>query len=451
MDFVELCRKLISIDTTPTHGARAAAEFLAGLAHHYGLAVEVQEENDRGLAQANVIVRLARPFSSATEFMFQTRMDTPDPGPFALWIKTGQNPFEAHILDGAIYGLGSADCKLDALCKLQALSEFGKSAPSQMTLPPVLAFTFGEESGMTGALKLIRKNKVRAKQALIGEPSNLQILTAGSGFAHVEIYLPFEPDELAYREEHNLRENASTISKTFAGRPAHAASPHEGESAIVKLFHYLGHLPESIAVMEIEGGVNANTVPAQAFLEIDPCSGFRLPMANKLNQIFRSMRKLESEFLFHRDLDFSPPHPTLNMGLIRTVDSGVNMWGTVRIPPGITNDTYEKWMHQFKSEGLRIGAQFRVSDYKRPYRTDVQSPFCRQVKSLAQDLGLSSETGTHSSTNEASLFHRTGVECVSFGPGRREGNIHTPNEHVTIKDLEQATRFYLEVMARMCV
>lgn len=449
MDFVELCRKLIALDTTPAHGNSEAVRFLADVARARGFDVDIQEEIVKETAQANLLVRMSsvRP---AHELMLQTRLDTPDPGPFALWTHTGQNPFDAHIIEGEIWGLGAADCKLDALCKMDALANFRDAHGGRTgSLPPVLVYTFGEETGMAGALKLIRKNKMNAKYAVIGEPSDLRILTAGNGFAHVEIQLPFEEDELEYRDDHNLRENSSTISKTFSGKSAHSANPERGESAIIKMLAYLSQLPEDLAIMEIDGGVNSNTVPAQAFLEIDPFSGFRMPMAKKLNHVFAAVQRLEAEFLFHRDLDFSPPHPTLNLGAIRTRDYGIEITGTVRIPPGITNETYEGWMKNFRGECQRIGADFRVSDYKRPYRTDTNGNFVRTLRGLAKDLKLPAETGTHSSTNEASLFHRTGIECVSFGPGARDGNIHTPGERVKLEDLRRAVEFYDGLMARM--
>lgn len=449
MDFVELCRKLIALDTTPDHGNANAVRFLTEVALARGLKVELQHEVVKEVDQSNLIVRLGSQ-TPAQELMFQTRLDTPDPGPFALWSKTGQNPFDAHIIDGEIFGLGTADCKLDALCKIEAMARFGAAPKAAMgALPPVLVFTFGEESGMTGALKLIRKNKVTAKFAVIGEPSNLQILTAGNGFAQVEIYLPFEDDESDYRNDHNLRENSSTVSKTFSGKSSHSANPERGESAVIKMLSYLSQLPEDLAIMEIDGGVNANTVPAQAFLEIDPFSGFRLPMAKKLNHVFSAVQRLESEFLFHRDDDFSPPHPTLNLGSVRTQDDGVYIRGTVRIPPSISNEAYEDWMKSFRAECQKVKTDFRVSDYKRPYRTDPEGNFVRTLKGIAKDQGLSTDTGTHSSTNEASLFHRVGIECISFGPGPREGNIHTPTEHVKLEDLKKAEEFYLGLMTRM--
>lgn len=450
MDFVELCRKLISIDTSPSHGTAEAATWLADLARSKGLTVELQSENLGGLEQCNLILRMGAERPSQ-ELMLETHLDTPDPGPFALWTKTGQNPFDAHIIDAELYGLGAADCKLDFLCKLEALLRFQQSGAKKMNLPPVLVGTFGEETGMTGALRLIRKNKVSAKYALIGEASDLKVFTAGNGFAQVQIHIPFEEDELEYRSSHNLRESSSTVSKTFSGKSAHSSTPERGSSAIEKMLTYLGQLPEDLAVMEISGGVNANTVPAQAFLEIDPCSGFQFPMAKKMNQLFRSVKRLESEFMLYKDADFTPAYPTLNMGEMHTQESGVAIAATVRLPPIITNEIYETWMEMMRKNCAEIRADFRISDYKRPYRTNSQSSFVGTALDVLKLMKHGSDMGTHSSTNEASLFSRTGVECISFGPGVRDANIHTPNEHVRLGDLHSATEFYFQMMQRMCL
>src|SRR5207253_1979187 len=130
-------------------------QWLAALCQERGLFVEVQDEVLGDHQQANIIIRpnQERP---AVEFLLQTHLDTPDPGPFGFWTDTGHNPFDAHIIENKIFGLGTADVKLDFLCKLEALSSF--SPDSVWRLAPVLVGTYGEELGMAGALKLIRKN-----------------------------------------------------------------------------------------------------------------------------------------------------------------------------------------------------------------------------------------------------------------------------------------------------
>ncbi|MBO9668201.1 MAG: M20/M25/M40 family metallo-hydrolase, partial [Bdellovibrio sp.] len=370
MDLIEACRQFIAIDSTPSHGNRELARWAAAFCRQNGLHVEEQEEVVGDLEQVNII---ARPVSErpSAEFLFQTHLDTVDPGPFPLWTLTGSNPFDAHIIDGNIYGLGAADVKLDFLCKLVAIASFGNNRAWR--LPPVLVGTFGEESGMQGALKLIRKNKVAAKMALIGEPSDLKLINAAKGFASVEVRIPFSEEEIAYRNEHNLRESTSTQSKLFRGKAAHSSTPHLGESAINKMFEYLMMLPDTVNIMEIDGGINFNTVPSHAFLEIDMVSTVKTPIAKKLANIYRGLKSLELEFLKYKDEDFFPSSPTLNIGLIRTNEDDIQLSGSCRLPPVITHETYEAWMDQLRQVCEENGAVFRVNDYKKPYRTEVNS------------------------------------------------------------------------------
>lgn len=448
MDFIESCRQLIAIDSTPAHGNKELARWAAAFCRQKGLVVEEQIEIVGDVEQVNII---ARPLEErpSSEFLFQTHLDTADPGPFALWTETGSNPYDAHIIDGKIYGLGTADVKLDFLCKLEAIASFGKGRAWR--LPPVLVGTFGEETGMQGALKLIRKNKVAAKMALIGEPSDLRLVNAAKGFATVEIRVPFSDEEIRYRNEHNLRESTSTQSKLFRGKAAHSSMPHLGESAIIKMLEYLTMLPDTVNIMEIDGGVNFNTVPSNAFLEIDMVSPVKKPIAMKLANIYRGVRELEREFLKHEDKEFYPSTPTLNIGLIRTNENDVQLSGSCRLPPIITHEIYEKWMEQLRSLCEQNGAIFTVNDYKKPFRTEVNSILVKGCLDELRGMGLNAEPTTQPSTNEASIFSRIGVDCVCFGPGKREGNVHTPQEHVAIEDLHKAIEFYKKVIERFCL
>lgn len=448
MDFIEACRQLIAIESTPTHGNKELSRWVAAFARQRGFHVEEQEEIVGELEQVNVIVRpsVHRPES---EFLLQTHLDTVDPGPFSLWNETGANPFDAHIIDGKIYGLGAADVKLDFLCKLEAMAAVGTERPWR--LPPVLVGTFGEETGMQGALKLIRKNKISARMALIGEPSDLRLINAAKGFASVEIRIPFTEQERAYREEHNLRESTSTQSKMFGGKAAHSSTPHLGESAVIKMFDSLLMLPDAVNVMEMDGGINSNTVPSHAFLEIDMVTGIDRPISKRIANIYRATKALEQEFAKYKDPDFVPSSPTLNIGLVRTNESDIQISGTCRIPPNINQEIYESWMERLRVVCEENEASFRVNDYKKPFRTDTQSILVKGCLDELRAMGLPDQPISQPSTNEASIFSRVGIACVCFGPGKREGNVHTPQEHVALSDLEKAKEFYKRIIERFCL
>lgn len=448
MDFIEACRKFISLDSTPTHGNKEVAEYAAKLCQDRGLQVELQRDFIGDIEHVNVIARpqAVRP---SLEFLLQTHLDTVEPGPFPLWTHTECNPFDATIIDGKIYGLGAADVKLDFLCKLEALTSF--SGDLNWKLPPVLVGTYGEELGMQGALRLIRRNKIAAKMALIGEPSDLKLISAAKGFASVEVRIPFTEEEIAYRHEHNLKESTSTQSKLFIGKAAHSSTPHLGESAIMKMLEYLQQLPNSVALMEIDGGVNHNSVPSHALLEIDIVPHSARPIVSKIVKIYEATKSLEKEFAKYIDRDFFPSEPTLNIGLIRTYEDHALIAGSCRIPPVISNETYESWMGYLRQVCEENGAQFRVTDYKKPFRTNESSILVKGCRDELRAMGLSEALSTQPSTNEASIFSRTGIDCLCFGPGKREGNVHTPSEHVAVEDLHKAVDFYKRVIERFCL
>jgi acetylornithine deacetylase/succinyl-diaminopimelate desuccinylase-like protein len=449
MDFVESCRRLIAADSSPTQGSREVVEFLKNVALEKNLTVEIMSDVSGDQNEANIFIRKKTETAGAKDFLLQAHLDTPDPGPFAMWKNTGLNPFDAHIISGAIYGLGTADVKLDILCKIEALSQVSESKNGKRN--PVVLATYGEESRMVGAMKAIRKGKIKADLALIGEPSDLRLLTAGKGMATVEISIPFSEEESAYRETHNLQESMSTQSRIFNGQAAHSSNPQQGESAIKKMFDYLMKMPTGLALMEISGGISFNSVPAHAFLEFDLVSNIKDPMSEKLTKIYTAILKLEEEFIYFKDEDFTPPHPTLNIGLLQSASDHVLLSGTCRIPPSFKHEDYEKWMSFLDQVCSSVGAHFRIVDYKRPFRTGENSTFVSDCKAILKDMGLGSDLGTHSSTNEASLFSRVGVSCISFGPGKRERNIHTPDEHVLISDLERAIDFYKRAIERFCL
>lgn len=447
MSFLDDCRGLVGIDSTPSHGNLEAAEFVARLCREVGLHVEMQHESLEGIDQCNV---LARPQAKTPdqEFMLQTHLDTVEAGHFSQWTKTQSNPFNASIYDDAIYGLGTADTKLDFLCKLEAARAFkGRS----LKMPFVLAATFGAQNGMAGAIKLIRRKKINAVKALIGEPTNMRLVHAGMGLAVVEISVPFSDEERAYRRDHDLQESASSQSRFFSGKASHSSAPRLGDNAILKMLDYLSHLPEGIAIMDLNGGINYNSVPASAVLEIDMVAGFRDPILPKISRIYHGLKDLENELNKFTEEGFNPPHPTMNLGMVRTSEQEVRFTGSCRLPPSVTDEIYEKWMSGLNQSVQAAGATFRVKDYRKGFIARPRSEFVEGLQTIMREMSLEAELDKMTLASEANVFSRLGIECLVWGPGQSIGNSHAPNENIKISDLRTATEFYKRSIERFCL
>ncbi len=448
MSFLENCRKLVGLDSTPSHGNLAAAEFAGALCAEAGLHVEMQRETSSGVDQCNVIAR-PRDTTPDREFLLQTHLDTVDAGHFSHWTKTQANPFNASIYNDVIYGLGTADVKLDFLCKLEAVKPLlGK----ELKLPFVLVGTFGgAESGMAGAVKLIRKKKIRPVMALIGEPSQMRLVNGGTGLAVVEITIPFSQEEIEYRRDHDLNESTSTQSRIFTGKAAHSSDPGAGQNAIMIMLEYLTQLPEGIAVMDLDGGHNNNSVPAHAILEIDTVAGFKNPILPKIARIYQSLLQLQEEMRGFSESGFSPSYPTMNIGRVRSDEDGVILSGSCRLPPSVTDAIYEGWMSKLATTVQEVGATFRVKDYKRGFTAEPQTEFVLGTQNVLREMGLNPELQKLAQTTEANVFHRMGAECLVWGPGQSVGNSHAPNECINIADLRQAAEFYSRLLERFCL
>ncbi len=448
MSFLENCRKLVGLDSTPSHGNLAAAEFAGALCAEAGLHVELQRETSAGVDQCNVI---ARPSSTIPEreFLLQTHLDTVDAGHFSHWTKTQANPFNASIYNDLIYGLGTADAKLDFLCKLEAVKPLVRR---DLKLPFVLVGTFGgAESGMTGAVKLVRKKKIHPIYAIIGEPTQMRLVNGGTGLAVVEITIPFSQEEIEYRRDHDLNESTSTQSRIFTGKAAHSSDPGAGQNAIMIMLEYLTQLPDGIAVMDLDGGHNNNSVPAHAILEIDTVAGFKDPILPKIARIYKSLLQLQDELREFREDGFMPPHPTMNIGRVRSDEDGVILSGSCRLPPAVTDAIYEAWMKKLATAVQEVGATFRVKDYKRGFTAQPQTDFVLGAQNVLTEMGLNPELQKLAQTTEANVFHRMGAECLVWGPGQSVGNSHAPNECISIGDLRQAAEFYSRLLERFCL
>lgn len=447
MNFLDSCRHLVGLDSTPSHGNLAAAEFVGRLCEQAGLHVEFQRENLEGVDQCNVIARPQKE-RPGREVMLQTHLDTVDAGHFSLWTKTQSNPFNASIYDDIMYGLGTADAKLDFLCKLEAVKPLiGKN----LVTPFVLVATFGAQTGMAGAIRLIRRKKINAVRALIGEPTQMNLVTASSGIAVVEVTVPFSDDERAYRRDHDLLESSSSQSRLFTGKAAHSSAPDLGQNAIMKMMEYLAQLPEGVAVMDLNGGINYNSVPAQAIFEIDTVASFRDPILPKISKIYSGLMALEREMREFHEEGFNPPYPTMNIGMIRTDETEVRLTGSCRLPPSVTDADYDGWMRKLDLAVREVGATFRVKDYRRGFQADEASEFVKGAQQILSQLGLSPKLHKSALSSEANVFVRLGIECLVWGPGQSVGNSHAPNENIKVKDLRTATDFYRLMVERFCL
>lgn len=150
---------------------RAVAQVLAGWMERYGLDVEVADV--RGWpGKVNVIGRSGP--DAAQGLVLAGHLDTVPPAENG-W---HDDPFRLRMEKGAYIGLGVADMKAFFAVALRAIARVDANRLRQ---PVFLLGTADEESSMCGGAELAAAGRLRARHAVIGEPTSLRPVRAHKG------------------------------------------------------------------------------------------------------------------------------------------------------------------------------------------------------------------------------------------------------------------------------
>ena len=94
-----------------------------------------------------------------------------------------ENPFEARIVDGKMYGRGSCDMKGSVACMIEAASRYDAS---ELHAPLYVVITADEEVGYFGAAAVAEKSEMFKQHGfpqygVVGEPTELKAVYAHKG------------------------------------------------------------------------------------------------------------------------------------------------------------------------------------------------------------------------------------------------------------------------------
>lgn len=246
---VRLTQDLIRFrSVNPPGDEGPAAEYLAGEMRNLGLDAEAQEVEP---GRANVLGRL--PGSGTGHLVLTGHLDVVPPGE-QEW---EHGPFRADLVDGRIYGRGSADMKGGVAAMVAAMAAL-KESEFQPEADLILAATCGEEAGMVGAQAFVDRRTLEGSASLIvGEPTGLDVFVGEKGVLWVEV-------RALGRTAHGSMPWLGVNAVSFLARliPALEAYPFPYEESAL-----LGKPTLSVNIMR--GGNKTNVVPDVARISVD--------------------------------------------------------------------------------------------------------------------------------------------------------------------------------------
>ncbi|MBI1953713.1 MAG: M20/M25/M40 family metallo-hydrolase [Candidatus Omnitrophica bacterium] len=466
LDLLALAKRLVGINTSTWKGNAEAAVLVGDLSRKIGLAVYYQEE--RAGEELFMNVAGLTPGKGKHPLLLATHLDTVEPGDPGLWTKTGKNPWRLTAAGDSLYGLGAADTKLDILCKLSALSRLPLAS---LKRPVMILGTYGEESGLRGAARFCQGDFPKPEMALVGEPTDLALVHRHKGLAVAEFLL----------KEKGLHRPAAAewqYEVRFKGRAAHSSTPGQGENALQASLLFLEKLKTrfpKVAVLAWEGGTALNIIPEAASLRFSlggrprvsfpSARGWKVQVKRlkpgwyqtlaweRALELIRSLEDLLLPLARSKDKSFDPPSLTSSLTWLKESKEGWQIALDVRSLPGQSLHPAAKKLEArlWKRFGPPGAAwHFRLERDNPPLDLEKGSALVKLAAKSLRKARLPVTLAAKAGCSEAGLYSKVGIPSLVFGPGRSAGNIHRPNEMVSLKQLKKAIRFYEAFIRQTC-
>jgi len=362
---------LVRVDTSnpPGNESRAAEILQTWLAEH---SIDSRlEEVEPGRANLVARVQGAQPGKTLT---FNTHMDVVPAGDGWAW-----EAFSGAVSDGVVRGRGATDAKGSLAAMAGALVDLSRKAQS-MKGQVQIAAVVDEEVGSAGARTLAPK--LETDGVVVGEPTNLQVMTAHKGSVRPIVEV--------------------------RGRAAHAARPDRGVNALEAAAGLLRGL------WKLRSSFERRTHPALGRPTIVPVLAEAGEAPNMVPECCRITfdRRLvppetESEAIAEIEewLDrFHQEHPTVTAAI---VDQAPTTGGASETSPG--------------------------------------EPLVRASQKAVTDFGLSGDLGALTVNCDMTHFRKAGVPGVICGPGSPDA-MHVVNETLSVEQLQQAVQVYTRIV-----
>ena len=147
MDLLAWAKRFVATSSVSHEGNERIAACAAELLEEAGLEPQLDTVEIGNTSHRVVMCEVGAPAKESVGegLLLITHLDTVPPGDPEAWTATGGDPLCPTRDGDRLYGLGSADAKLDFVCKVAALSDLDRSRLRRRLR---IVGTFGEEIGI---------------------------------------------------------------------------------------------------------------------------------------------------------------------------------------------------------------------------------------------------------------------------------------------------------------
>ena len=220
MNVTETLADLVAIDSVSSRSNVGVINYLAPLAERLGFCARLfPHADERGVKKFNLVAVAPRE-TAETDAVELALVGHTDTVPFdPAWGEA----LRLTERDGRLYGRGACDTKAFIAAALAAVERVGVAS---LKRPLALVFTADEEVGCLGAKRLADSGALKARRAIVGEPTSLQPVRAGKGYCLAEV--------------------------SVRGREGHSAYPALGASAVYRAARLVSRVERVAAALEAE-------------------------------------------------------------------------------------------------------------------------------------------------------------------------------------------------------
>ena len=314
--------------------------------------------------------------------LFDAHTDTVPIAPGSVWKK---DPFGGEIIDGYLYGRGSADMKGALAAMVHAAASVDKS---KLAGKVVVSASVLEEVYEGGALKTVM-DAVNPDYVVIGESSNLNLVHCGRGRAEILL---------------------ETI-----GKPSHSSSPQQGINAV----HLMMKVIEAIEKIDLhKHPLLGPAIFALTDIISEPYPGYSvIPSRCKATYDRRLLLNETAEDV----LGVIQSLPELKDILFNAV---------------IANGEHQSY----------TGTTLTCTKFFPAWELEIDHPFVQSALMGLRKSGLDPQLSAYRfCTNAAYSVGTAGVPTIGFGPGK-EADAHVVDERLSLDELEKVASGYMGII-----